>query len=589
MKIATNSVTLISFVLMALLTISCSAGDGSNEPDQGSGTTNPDPNPDPDPDPDPDGTGALPEMEPHSFAFKSDHYSGSGQCTSCHNNLLDEFGNNISIGTDWAGSMMANATRDPYWIAKVAAEIDKHPALKDTLDDTCSRCHAPMANDAAKKEGESIEILGENGILNSNNPYFDHSMEGVSCTLCHQMQDTGVMGTIDGVSGKFSVQYYEDPEQRPAYGQYDESTLEPAYMLEQSKFNPKYGAHISTSESCATCHDLRTPSLDADGNLISGQESEFFPEQMVYSEWLHSDYATGGSLEQTCQACHMPVVSGEVLMASTGGGTPKPGFSRHTFLGPNTVMQTLLRDYSEELGIELESEVFDDSIALNREFLKSSANVDIVSSSLSGNKLIIKVLVTNKTGHKLPSGYPSRRAYLHVVVTNERGEIVFESGRLNSDGSIQGVATDEDTATFEPHYNAITKADQVQVYEAIMEDSDGNVTHTLLRANDYAKDNRLLPTGFDKTTASDDIKVAGLAQNDSSFVGGSDSLNYSITVPSGGQYYVLVELNYQPLAYGHIQDLFKSVELKEVDEFKTMFDGTALKAETIASDAVQVQ
>lgn len=581
MKNVSKLARILTLLLLALVIASCGGGNGSGEPTPGPGT--------PDPDPDPNGTGALPDMQAHSPSFKSPHYSGSGQCTSCHDNLVDEQGSDVSIGKDWSGSMMANATRDPYWIAKVASEISRHPELKDELDDTCSRCHAPMANDEAKKSGDTIEIHGENGILNADNAYFDHAMEGVSCTLCHQMEDTGVMGTIDGVSGKFSVEYYDNPEDRPAYGQYDESTLEPGYMLEQAKFAPKFGAHISTSESCAVCHDLRTPSVDGAGHVISDEESDFFPEQMVFSEWMHSDYATGGSREQTCQACHMPVVSGDVLMASSGGGTAREGFSRHTFLGANTVMQTILRDYSEELGIELDSTIFDNSIALNREFLRTAATVDIVSSTLEADSLILEVLVTNNTGHKLPSGYPSRRAYMHVLVTNGRGEVVFESGKLNSDGSIVGVATDANTATYESHYNNITSEDQVQVYEAIMGNSDGDVTHTLLRASNYLKDNRLLPAGFNKATAPDDIKVAGTAVNDGNFTSGVDTVNYTISVPADGDYNVLVELKYQPLAFGHLQDLFKSVAIKEVDEFKTMFDATSVKTETIASDAVAVQ
>ncbi|MCB1757488.1 MAG: hypothetical protein KDJ38_18340, partial [Gammaproteobacteria bacterium] len=83
--------------------------------------------------------------------------------------------------------------------------------------------------------------------------------------------------------------------------------------------------------------------------------------------------------------------------------------------------------------------------------------------------------------------------------------------------------------------------------------------------------------------------VAGFAASDSDFDAGGDTVVYRVPVSDAGGYNVLVELNYQPLAYGHLQDLFKSVELKEVDEFKTMFDATELKTETIASATAQVQ
>jgi len=579
-----NLATLCLLLGILLLTAACSGGGG------GGGGSDPDPDPNPEPpccvvEP-PTGTGALPDRAEHDNAFESAHYAGSAECTVCHDHISDEADNDVSIGRDWSASMMANSTRDPYWIAKVASEINKHPHLKDVLNDTCSTCHAPMANDEAKKSGKTFEILGENGLISASNEYFNHTMEGVSCTFCHQMADNGLMGTIDGVSGKFFVEQYENEDDRPAYGQYADPNG--AYMVAVSNFNPQYGSHISTSESCAVCHDLRTPSLDEEGQLITDVEEDFFPEQMVYSEWLHSDYATGGTKEKTCQNCHMPKAEGEVLLATEGGGDPRTGFSKHTFLGANTVMQTILKNYREELGISVEPELFDRSIALNREFLRTAADLQIVATSLEGNKLTTSIQITNQTGHKLPSGYPSRRVFVHFVVTNAQSEVVFESGKVNSDGSIVGVATDKDTSQYESHYNVITAADQVQVYEAIMGTSDGDVTHTLLRANRYLKDNRLLPSGFDKETASKDIAVAGGAIEDANFAHGADVVHYVIDVPASGTYTVAAELRYQPLAYGHLQDLFKSVALKEVDEFKTMFDATTMKTETISSDVTVV-
>jgi hypothetical protein len=305
---------------------------------------------------------------------------------------------------------------------------------------------------------------------------------------------------------------------------------------------------------------------------------------MVFSEWKNSDFNVGGSKEQNCQSCHMPKAVGAVKLSSEGGGIARENFSRHTFLGANTFMQSMLKKYSPELGIALEAEEFDKSIARNREFLKSSGSIEVLSSALEGSELVINVKVSNKAGHKLPSGYPSRRAFLHLVVTNTQGEVVFELGKLNADGSIVGVATDIDTETFESHHETISAEEQVQVYEAIMSNSDSAVTHTLLRATHYLKDNRLLPSGFDKVNAHDDIKVAGLAANDANFDAGTDTVVYRVLVPNNAEYNILAELKYQPLSFGHLKDLFNSVaDVKEVDQFKTMFDATDGKTETISS------
>jgi hypothetical protein len=116
-----------------------------------------------------------------------------------------------------------------------------------------------------------------------------------------------------------------------------------------------------------------------------------------------------------------------------------------------------------------------------------------------------------------------------------------------------GVDADTDPAAFEPHHELITSPDQVQVYEAIMGDDMNQVTYTLLRGMTYLKDNRILPQGFDKASASSDIRVVGDALNDDNFIGGSDEIGYRIAGLNGTGYQVTAELIHQPLAYGFTQ------------------------------------
>ncbi len=125
--------------------------------------------------------------------------------------------------------------------------------------------------------------------------------------------------------------------------------------------------------------------------------------------------------------------------------------------------------------------------------------------------------MSNLSGHKFPTGYPSRRAWLHVRVTDAAGAVLFESGGLRPDGSIIGNDNDVDGTRFEPHHATIEREDQVQIYEDIMVDSDGLPTTGLLRGVRYIKDNRLLPAGMVKAQASGDIAVHGEAQGDADF------------------------------------------------------------------------
>ncbi len=521
----------------------------------------------------------------HNDGFEGTYFSGSGQCSSCHNRMTDNQGGDISIVQDWSTSMMANAARDPYWIAKVSAEMNRNPQLEDELNDTCSRCHTPMANDTARKDGLPMALLDDDGFLNEDNPLFDHAMEGVSCTLCHQIEDDGLLGTVEGTSGNFNVAIAERRSQRPAYGPYVDPNG--VRMQSQAEFNPVYGPHMATSETCAACHDLRTPEF-GQGTEAGQSPASFFPEQMVYSEWKNSTYARNEGNERTCQSCHMPEVDGLVNIASSGGALPREGFSRHTFLGPNTVMQSILMNNASDLGISVPPAEFEKSIARNREFIKTSASVDIVSAQIEAGTLVTRVSVRNLAGHKLPSGFASRRAYVHFVVTDMNGAVIFESGRTNADGSVDGIATDTDSSTYELHHDVITVADQVQVYEAIMGDVADQVTHTLMNATRYVKDNRLLPAGFDKVSAADDIRTRGLAMNDGNFDAGGDDVEYRVSVGDAQQVSISATLVYQPLAYGHLQDLFQSAFLPTVSYFKGLFESASLTSETIASDTALV-
>ena len=511
--------------------------------------------------------------------FHHQHYQGSGTCALCHGGLTDSDGRSISINNDWSASMMANAVRDPYWLAKVAAELKRNPQLEAEINDQCTRCHAPMANDALKKAGQPIRLFGD-GFNHPDNDYFDAAMDGVSCTVCHQIADVN-LGTAEGNSGRFVVERYDDKAARPAYGQYPNPKIEP--MRSNAGFTPTHATHISESALCATCHDLKTPYVDANGQIASSDYPSHFPEQMVFTEWRNSVYAGGGADGKTCQQCHMPRVEGRVAIATNSGQVPaRENFARHTMTGANTTMLAMLRDNAATLGVSATQAALNAEIERTRAFLETAASIDITETRIDDGTLQATVKLTNHTGHKLPGGYPSRRMFIHFTVADADGNLLFESGRPNPDGSIDGNIEDKDESRYEPHYDLITSADQVQIYEPIMADSDGNVTHTLLRAKTYLKDNRLTPQGFDKGNVPADIAVHGAAAGDDDFDNGSDTIRYHVDVGDRRDLVVTAELLYQPLSYGHLQDLFRDGELPQVATFRAMFERNRDKTERLA-------
>jgi hypothetical protein len=171
--------------------------------------------------------------------------------------------------------------------------------------------------------------------------------------------------------------------------------------------------------------------------------------------------------------------------------------------------------------------------------------------------------VTNLAGHKLPTAYPSRRVWLHVTARDGAGNVLFESGAVASDGSISGNDNDKDGSRFEPHHTVIDQPDKVQIYESIMVDHAGKVTTGLLRGVRYIKDNRVLPEGFEKTSASSDVAVRGGALKDKDFTAASDRVRYRVFLGgSEGPYRIEAELVYQPIGHRWAENLgdYKAAE-----------------------------
>jgi hypothetical protein len=351
-------------------------------------------------------------------------------------------------------------------------------------------------------------------------------------------------------------------------------------MVNNTGYRPAYSAHISDSALCASCHDLKTPFVDAEGNVLTTTMESGFPEQMPYTEWQNSSFDDAGSNPQSCQDCHLPKTKSKVSNRPRWLSA-KQDFAKHHLVGANTVMLTMLKNNAAQLGVT--SSNLDLGIDRARSLLQSAATVEITSASVVDGVLEARVVVRNDSGHKLPTGYPSRRAWLHLKVTDSTNKVVFESGRIKADGSIVGVDSDANQAKYEPHRQIIKWPGQVQVYEAIMGDSNGKPTYTLLRAARYLKDNRITPKGFNKLSVPSDVAVRGRATKDANFNLGSDEVVYQVRVAAGGTYNVTVSLNYQTIAHGYLRDLYNDGELQQVKAFKKLYDAQSLKHEQIAS------
>ena len=251
-------------------------------------------------------------------------------------------------------------------------------------------------------------------------------------------------------------------------------------------------------------------------------------------------------------------------------------------------MLRLMNRFRDDLGIEATSAELDATArATERQLEENTATIGIERAAMAGETLELDVAVRNLTGHKFPTGYPSRRAWIHVTATDRQGRIVFESGRVNRSGLVEGNAGDAAADTFEPHYEQITSADQVQVYESIMGTPAAAPTTGLLQATQYLKDNRLLPRGFNKQTAAAEIAVFGGAAADPDFTGDGDRVRYRVV--AAGAASVQVELRYQPVGYRWAQNLasYKAAEPQKFVKYYAAVASTSSVAVARASILVR--
>jgi hypothetical protein len=505
-------------------------------------------------------------------------FAVGADCLACHNGLATPSGEDVSIGAAWQASMMAHSARDPYWQAAVRRETIDHPTRAAEIQQECAACHMPMAARLGPVDVFALLAAPASGADGRG----ALARDGVSCSVCHQIQPDG-LGTPDTANGRFRL--LGTGADRPVFGPH---AVEPGLarvMHSSTRFRPLEGRHVQSSALCATCHSLTTHALGADGATIGT-----LPEQRPYEEWQRSAYArpagdAGGG--RSCQDCHMPEVAEPTPIASVLG-QPRAALSRHTFAGGNAFMLRLLDRHRDTLGVEAPSAALEASARRSEQLLTTgTASIAIGAPRREGRTLAFDVRVANLAGHKLPTGYPSRRVWIAVTVRDGDGRTRFASGALGSDGRIAGNDADDAPGRVEPHHDAIVRADDVQIYEAAMADADGVPTTGLLAGVRYLKDNRLLPRGFRREGAPDEIAVRGDAATDATFTDGGDVVRYRVDLggdaPSA-RLDVEAVLYYQPIAYRWAHNLAE-YDSPETRRFVAMYVEQAGRSATVLARA----
>ncbi|MDP4730802.1 MAG: T9SS type A sorting domain-containing protein [Flavobacteriales bacterium] len=521
-------------------------------------------------------------------------FTGSGRCGGCHGDDPIDFaninseGSDVSPATNWRGTMMANSAKDPFWKAKVNHEILVNPAHSQELVNKCTSCHAPVGRFT--------------NLLDLNNPNYTMeelaldslALDGVNCGACHQQKMDGPQGVGKHFSG--DLFFHRDTIYGPFITEEQEVPIFEAMMQSFVGYRPLGHAKMRQSETCAGCHSLSTHTADLEGNYTGND----FIEQATYHEWLNSSYNDTPGLQQECQGCHMPETGEGVVIASGYLFLPqRQPYGQHWLVGGNTFMLGLLKNNAAFLGVTATEEHFNTAIERTTTLLQTeTALVALTETGIENDTAKYSIKLSNLAGHKFPSGYPSRRAYVEIIAVDDAGNEIFHSGKMDNQYRLVG----EDN-TWEPHYDLITSQDQVQIYEMVMGDVNGNRTTVLERADVMLKDNRLTPIGFSVNHASyDTTKIVGDALYDPNFNhfpngnegSGTDQIRVHIPLNGfSGNLHVTARLMYQTVPPKYLEEMF-TFDNEAINSFRSMYDAEGadpvqVGAQTLMSTIVGVE
>jgi len=485
----------------------------------------------------------------------------SSLCEGCHGSDEEAFamvtadGEDVNMYDQWQTSIMALGAKDPYWRAKMRHEAIVHPGHAADIETTCTRCHAPLGHYQALHEGYTHYTL-DSVLIDTI------GLDGISCHACHQ-QLPDQLGELNNGLMNFD-------SNKVAFGPYPFPFGAP--MIQFAGVTPLYSEHINESGICASCHTLIVSPFDTEGNPTG----ESYVEQATYHEYLNSSYP---AQDVSCQSCHMPQIEDSIIISDNYLFLQKRHpYGLHTLVGGNSFMLEMMKEYKSLLGIDAPDENFDSTIVrTNRLLQEQTLDINLSEIEIDADTAYYRLELTNKAGHKFPSGFGSRRAYVEFIARTPLGDTLFHSGKRDEDGFLIG-----HDPVFEPHHQVIRSEDQIQIYQIVSADTDGDPTTVLERAYSTPKDNRLPPLGFSiNHPVYDTTRIEGNALNDPDFnqaAGiegtGSDILYFHI--PRDGFEGIIeieVMVYYESAPRRWLLELFDQNAL-EINSFKAMYEAS---------------
>jgi len=355
-------------------------------------------------------------------AFDPRTLAGSMSCgtAGCHEEILAE----------WEVSAHRYASMDPAFqkVQEVMAQQNGPVSTR-----YCGGCHDPISLFSGTKNLFTPHLSELRGY-----------QEGISCIACHSIQETDVKGNANYTVARPDRYAFEVAVQE---GAGDGARLMRDFLIRSYPWQHVESLSrrlFKSPEFCAACHKQF---IDAEINQVGWVQL-----QNQYDNWRKSRWNHPGDPAETteCRECHMPLASDSREPAAGDDGdynrTPDDGAHRsHRFLGANQFIPTLLNLPGAA-----------EHVALTEAWLRGDFEVPEIADKWSpgpaipielvlpqaahpNQEVALAVRITNnKAGHDFPTGpLDIIQAWVEIEVTDEAGQIIFQSGVIDEDRFIE--------------------------------------------------------------------------------------------------------------------------------------------------------
>ncbi len=284
----------------------------------------------------------------------------------------------------------------------------------------CGGCHDPISL-----------FSGTKNIFNEDLTNLIGYQEGVSCIVCHAIKETDIEGNANYVITQPKRYMFELRDGRVA------RLLRDFLIRSYPRYHVEALQHrlFKSPEFCAACHKQF---IDEEVNQVGWVQL-----QNQFDNWRKSRWNEPGDPTKTieCRECHMRLTDSRDPSSGDEADynrSPSDGKHRsHRFLGANQFMP---------LALELEGA--EEHVALTEKWLQGRIDIPEIADKwrtgpavplelvapdtiAAGEQVELQAIITNnKVGHDFPTGpLDIIQAWVEIVVTDQAGNVVFESGR----------------------------------------------------------------------------------------------------------------------------------------------------------------